>query len=130
MENDPISGELDRIAATVIDAAFKVHRALGAGLLESAYERCFAYEVDERGLGVRRQVPLGIAYGKLNIEAAYRIDLLVEAQVIVEVKAVDALTPTHQAQLLTYLKLANLRLGFLINFNVPLLKHGIRRLAL
>lgn len=125
----PISEELDRIASTIVDAGFKVHRALGPGLLESAYEQCFAYELSERGLSTRRQIPLAITYGRLKLDAAYRIDMLVQEKVIVEVKAVEALTPTHHAQLLTYLKLSDLRLGFLMNFNVPLFKQGVKRVA-
>ena len=127
--NPPVDPELEQIVATIVEAGFKVHRALGSGLLESAYERCFAYELGEHGLKIRRQVPVAITYGRLKIDAAYRTDLLVEERVIVEVKAAEALTPTHQAQLLTYLKLANLRLGLLMNFNAPLLKQGIKRLV-
>lgn len=125
----PLDEELDQIAATIVDAGFKVHRTLGPGLLESAYEHCLAYELGERDLSVPRQVPVAIAYGRRKLDAAYRIDLLVQEKVIVEVKAVDALTSTHHAQLLTYLKLSDLRLGFLMNFNAPLFKHGVKRLA-
>jgi GxxExxY protein len=121
--------DLDKVATQIVDAGFKVHVTLGPGLLESAYENCFAYELAERGFNVRRQVPVAISYGRLKIDAAYRIDLLVDEKIIVEVKAADALTPTHHAQLLTYLKLSGLRLGFLINFNAPLFKQGIKRLA-
>jgi GxxExxY protein len=121
--------DLDKLATQIVDAGFKVHVMLGPGLLEAAYENCFAYELAERGFNVRRQVPVAISYGRLKIDAAYRMDLLVDEKVIVEVKAVDALTSTHHAQLLTYLKLSGLRLGFLINFNAPLFKKGIKRLA-
>ena len=121
--------DLNKLATQIVDAGFKVHVTLGPGLLESAYENCFAYELAERGLSVRRQVPVAISYGRLKLDAAYRMDLLVDEKIIVEVKAVDALTPTHHAQLLTYLKLSGLRLGFLVNFNAPLFKQGIKRLA-
>ena len=125
----PIGAELDRIAAAIVDSGLKVHRTLGPGLLETVYEQCLAHELSERGLAVRRQVPVPITYGRLKLDAAYRLDMLVEGTVIVEVKAVEALTTTHHAQLLTYLKLSDLRLGLLINFNVPLFKQGVKRVA-
>lgn len=108
----------------------KVHKALGPGLLESAYEHCLAYELSSRGLTIRRQVALPIVYEGITLDAGYRIDLLVNERVIVEIKSVDALTPLHDAQVLTYLKLSKLRLGLLINFNTPLFKQGVKRLAL
>ncbi len=103
---------------------------MGPGLLESAYEHCLAYELTSRALAARRQVSLPIVYEGVVLDAGYRIDLLVNEQVIVEIKSVDALTPLHEAQVLTYLKLSKLRLALLINFNVPLFKQGVRRLAL
>ncbi len=118
------------VASAVVDSAIKVHRALGAGLLESAYEQCLAYELKKRGLSVRTQVPMPLIYEGLEIGAGYRIDILVEEIVIVEVKAIDALLRVHEAQVLTYLKLSRCRLGFLMNFNVPLMKQGIRRFIL
>ena len=118
-----------KAGATVIDAGIKVHKALGPGLLESTYEQCLAYELSERGLAVRRQIPLPITYGKLKLDAAYRIDMLVAEAVIVEAKSIEVLLPVHQAQLVTYLKLSGHRLGFLLNFNVPLFKQGTRRIA-
>jgi GxxExxY protein len=114
----------------VVDAGMKVHKTLGPGLLESTYEQCLAYELSERGLTVRRQIPLSITYGKLKVDAAYRIDMLVNDRVIVEAKSVDALMPVHQSQLVTYLKLSGHRLGFLMNFNTPLFKQGLKRFAL
>ncbi len=99
-------------------------------MLESAYEHCLAYELTSRALAVRRHVSLPIVYEGVVLDAGYRIDLLVNEQVIVEIKSVDALTPLHEAQVLTYLKLSKLRLALLINFNVPLFKQGVRRLAL
>ena len=117
----------DRIAREVVDAGLKVHRALGPGLLEAAYEHCLAYELEGRGLPVERQLPLPIVYEGLRLEGAYRLDLLVGRSVIVEVKAVEALSRLHEAQLLTYLKLSRLRLGYLMNFNAVQLRQGLRR---
>ena len=118
----------DAAARQVIDAGLKVHRALGPGLLESAYEVCLAHELNLRGVSVSRQVPLPLHYEGLRLEAGYRLDLVVADAVIVEVKAVESLSRLHEAQLITYLKLSGLRLGLLMNFNVPLFKDGVRRL--
>jgi GxxExxY protein len=126
----PISDETERIATLIVDTAFTVHKVLGAGLLESVYEPCFCYELQKRGLKFERQVVLPIIYDGVKLDDGFRLDVLVEGQIICELKAVDELTPVHQAQLLTYLKLANKRLGFLINFNVPLIKNGIKRMVL
>jgi len=120
--------ELNEISGQVIGAAIAVHRELGPGLLESAYEACLAYELRQRGISIEQQVAQPVFYKGLQLECGYRLDLLVENQVIVELKAVQALLPIHEAQLLTYLKLRKLRLGLLINFNVPILKNGIKRL--
>ena len=122
--------EVDALARQIVDSGLKVHRALGPGLLESAYEHCLAYELHARGISVKRQVALPIIYEGTTLDAGYRLDLVVADAIIVEIKAVDALTPLHEAQMLTYLKLSGCRLGFLINFNVALFKQGIRRLAL
>ncbi|MBX9699362.1 MAG: GxxExxY protein [Acetobacteraceae bacterium] len=119
---------VDDVARQVVDAALAVHRALGPGLLESIYEQCLARELEMRGVPHARQVAVPVRYRGLELEGGFRIDLLVGGVVVVEVKAVEQLLPIHEAQLLTYLKLTNLRVGLLINFNVPLLKHGIRRL--
>jgi len=124
---DPGTNEVGR---QVYDAAFEVHRELGPGLLESAYRACLAHELVTRGLTVRMEVGLPVVYREFRLELGYRIDLLVEERVLVEVKAVDALHPVHQAQLITYLRLSQLRLGYLINFNIPLIKNGIRRIIL
>ena len=112
----------------MVDAGLKVHKALGPGLLESAYEHCLAYELQKRGLLVRRQVALPVLYDGQQIDAGYRLDLIVGDAIVVEVKAVDALTRDHEAQVLTYLKLSGMRLGFLMNFNVALFKQVLRRL--
>ena len=125
-----VSEETDRVARTIVDAGLKVHKALGPGLLESAYEHCLAFELSARGLVVRRQVALPIVYEGQRLDAGYRVDLLVSEAVIVEIKSVEALTRLHQAQVLTYLKLTKLRLGLLMNFNVELFKQGVRRVAL
>ena len=121
--------ELNRITEIIIGAAMAVHRELGPGLLESAYEACLAYELPERGLSVERQKALPVRYRGVNVDCGYRIDLLVEGKVIVELKAVERLEAIHKAQLLSYLKLSGCKVGLLINFNVKILKDGIRRLV-
>jgi GxxExxY protein len=114
----------------VLDAAFAVHRTLGPGLLESTYEICLEHELCLRGHEVQRQVALPVVYDTIKLDAGYRIDLLIDGAVIVEVKSVETLAPVHEAQVLTYLKLSSRRLGYLINFNVALLKQGIKRMIL
>jgi GxxExxY protein len=120
----------DRVAKQIVDAAFHVHKSLGPGLLESVYEQCLCYELESRNMTVARQVSLPVQYREIRLEAVFRIDLIVNDLVIVEIKSVEALLPIHEAQLLTYLKLSSTRLGFLINFNVTRIKEGIRRRAL
>lgn len=127
---EPVPTDVDAIGRAVVDACFKVHSQLGAGLLESSYEACLAHELRKRGFDVQAQVLLPIVYDGIRIDAGYRIDLLVDRCVIVEVKAVDKMLPVFEAQLLTYLKLSHIRLGYLVNFNVPLIKDGIKRMAL
>ncbi len=117
----------ERLATSIVDAAIKVHAALGPGLLESVYEICMACELEQRGHHVKRQVALPIHYGTLKLDAGLRLDLVVDDLVIQELKSVERLLPVHHAQLLTYLKLSSLRLGFLLNFNVTLMKEGIVR---
>jgi len=119
----------EEIAQQIVDAALKVHKALGPGLLESAYQVCFAYELKKRGLNVQTEVPQTIWYEHVCLESGYRIDMLVEDQIIIENKAVDSLAPIYFAQLMTYLKHRNCSLGFLINWNVTLIKDGIRRVV-
>ena len=121
---------LDQIAARIVDAAFCVHSQLGPGLLEGVYEVCLAHELKKRGLRVERQVALPVIYDGVRIEAGLRLDLLVNEMLIVEIKAVETILPVHKAQVLTYLKLRNCQLGLLINFNVPVIKDGIKRLIL
>jgi GxxExxY protein len=119
--------DIERIASKIVDSAIHVHKALGPGLLESAYQQCLAYELRNRNLQVEREVILPVVYEQLKIDPGYRIDLVIEDCVIVENKAVDQLLPIHEAQLLTYLKLGNFKLGFLLNWNVRMMKDGIRR---
>ena len=121
--------EIEQTAHQIVEAAFKVHSALGPGLLESAYQTCLDYELRQQGLKVACEVTLPILYKGVTLDCGYRIDMLVEDSIIIENKAVDQLQPIHQAQLLTYLKLRNCTLGFLINWNVPLIKNGIKRMV-
>lgn len=114
----------------IIGAAIEVHRALGPGLLESAYEECLCYELDDQGLTCQRQVALPVVYKDAKLDCGYRIDVVVEDKVVVELKSVDALERIHEAQLLTYLRLSAKRVGLLINFNVPALKDGVIRRVL
>ncbi len=125
----PISPDVERIGKAVLDAAFKVHTALGPGLLESVYETCTAFEVRESGLQVATQVALPVLYKDIQMDAGLRLDMLVENCVIVEFKSVETMNPIYDAQLLTYLKLTGIRLGFLINFNVLRLKDGVKRMV-
>ena len=118
-----------QLTGDIIDAAMKVHSALGPGLLEGAYEACLVYELRQRGRRVVTQVALPVFYDGIRIDVGYRIDLLVDDAIVVELKSVTKLLPIHDAQLLTYLKLSGHRIGLLLNFNVPHLKSGIRRLA-
>ena len=120
---------LNDITHAIIGAAIKVHKALGPGLLESAYEACVAYELEKLGLRVERQKPIPVIYEGVHLECGFRADLLVEGQVIAELKAKEALHPIDEAQLLSHLRLLNLRVGLLINFNVLVLKDGIKRMV-
>jgi GxxExxY protein len=122
--------EINKITEGIIGAAIEVHKSLGPGLLESAYEQCLQYELGDRGLKVDRQVPVPVIYKELQLEYGYRLDLLVENSVIIEIKSVDVLNPVHEAQILTYMKFAEKKIGLLINFNVKLLKHGLKRYIL
>ena len=126
----PIPLDVERVGKTVLDAAFKVHTALGPGLLESVYETTLAYELRKSGLTVTRQALQPIKYDGQQFESGFRLDLLVEKCVVVELKSVETMIPLYDAQLLTYLKLSGVRLGYLINFNVPGLKDGIKRIVL
>ncbi len=127
---EPVSSAIDEVARQVVDAAYTVHHELGPGLLESIYEACLARELELRGIPVERQASIPVVYKGVRLPSSLRIDLLVGGCVVVEVKAVDALVGVHTAQILTYLKLSGLRVGFLVNFNVGVIKDGIRRIAL
>ena len=118
------------LTSSILHCAYKVHTALGPGLLESAYEECLHYEIDKTGLNVVKQKPMPLIYEGNKMDLGYRIDLLVEDKIVIEIKSVEALNPVHLAQLMTYLKLSKCRIGFLINFNVPSLKEGIKRVIL
>ena len=118
---------LNTISGSVVDSAIQVHRRLGPGLLESAYAACLEYELRKRGMKVEAQVALPVVYDEITLDVGYRIDLLVENAVIVEIKSVGELAPLHEAQLITYLKLSHRKVGLLINFNVVWLKDGIKR---
>ena len=117
----------NELSKIVFDCALKVHRNLGSGLLESAYEECLFYELKKHGLRVEKQKPLPLIYEEVKLEVGYRVDILVENKLVIEVKSVEALNDVHLAQVLTYLKLSNCKLGLLINFNVTLIKNGIKR---
>ncbi len=125
----PISPDVERVGKAVLNAAFKVHTALGPGLLESVYETCTAYELTQSGLRAATQVALPVTYQGIKMDAGLRPDMVVEDSVIVEFKSVDTMHPIFEAQLITYLKLTGMRLGFLINFNVIHLKDGIKRIV-
>jgi GxxExxY protein len=130
MGYDPIPAEDERIGKLIVDAAFSVHKNLGAGLLEKVYEVCFCHELSKRNLSYGRQVVVPIDYDNIKFDEGFRIDVLAGDRVICELKAVDTMLPVFTAQLLTYLRLTGLRLGYLINFNVPLIKNGIKRVVL
>jgi GxxExxY protein len=121
---------LNQISYEIIGAAYKVHSELGPGLLESTYEVCLEYELLEKGFKVDRQKALPVIYNNVQLDAGYRIDLFIEDSIIIELKSVDEIAPIHKAQLMTYLKLADIKLGLLINFNVTDLKKGINRIVM
>jgi GxxExxY protein len=120
--------EINKITGKILDCAYKVHTELGPGLLESAYEECLCYELIQSGLKAEKQKPLPLIYHEVKMEIGYRIDILVEDQVVIEIKSVEKLNDVHTAQTLTYLKLSECKVGLLMNFNVKSLKHGIKRL--
>ena len=121
---------INQITEKIIGCAIAVHKELGPGLLESAYEECLMYELRQSGLNALRQVPVPVVYKEIKLDCGYRIDILVENEVIVELKTVDQFIPVHEAQILTYMKFAKKEIGLLINFNVVLLKNGIKRYKL
>jgi GxxExxY protein len=119
--------EFEQISYDIIGLAIEVHKHLGPGLLESAYEECLIYELRQKGFKVEKQKPVPVVYKEIKLECGYRIDILVEDKVIIEVKSVEALAPVHEAQVLTYMKFAKIKTGLLINFNVTVLKTGLKR---
>jgi len=121
------SERIEEIARVIVNSAFKVHKELGPGLLEKIYEACLAYEIEKAGLIIKRQVDIPIIYDGIQLNEKLRLDLIVENLVIVETKAVEIINPVWQAQIISHLRLTNNELGFLINFNVPLIKNGIKR---
>jgi GxxExxY protein len=125
----PVPEEVERVAKEIVDAAFKVHKTLGPGLLEAVYEACLTRELELRGLSVERQVPVPIVYEGAKLDAGLRLDMLVSGLVVVEIKAVEKPNPVFDAQLLSYLRLSGRRLGLLINFTVPVIKAGIKRIV-
>jgi GxxExxY protein len=120
---------LDQISRRIIGAAIEVHRHLGPGLLEAAYQSCLVFELRQLGLKVEEQKPLPIIYKQVKLDCGYRLDLVVEDEVVVEIKAIEKLVPIHEAQLLSYLRIAKKRLGLLMNFHVPVLKDGLKRIV-
>ena len=130
MNFKPLSEKEESIAKKIVDAAYTVHKVLGPGLLEKVYEVCFCHEISKRELKYQRQVSIPIIYDKIIFDEGLRLDVLVEDVIICELKAVDEMNPVWEAQLLSYLKLTGKRLGFIINFNVPLIKDGIKRIIL
>ena len=127
---EPLPARTETLAKQTVDAAMKVHRALGPGLLESVYEKCLIHELRRRKIAVQAQVNVPVVYEGLRLESGLRLDLLIDQQLIVEIKAVEEMSRLFKAQVLTYLRLTNLRLALLINFNVPLLRDGIHRVIL
>lgn len=121
--------DVESIGKDIVHSAVKIHSALGPGLLESAYQKCMAYELASMGHEVQCELLLPVKYGEVTIDAGYRMDMLVDDSVIIENKTVDSIQPIHEAQLLTYLKMKNLQLGYLLNWNVALIKHGIKRMV-
>jgi GxxExxY protein len=122
--------EFDIISKEIIGCAIEVHRLLGPGLLESAYEECMMYELTKKGLRVERQKPIPIVYKEIKLDCGYRLDLLAENSVVVELKSIDSFSPVHEAQILTYMRFAKVKIGLLINFNVTVLKNGLKRYVL
>ena len=125
-----LPSDLEDLATALVDSAFKVHQTLGPGLLESVYESCVGIELTRRGISYEKQAPMPLVYEGVNVNGGFRLDLLVEKSVVMEIKAVEKLLPIHQSQVLTYLRLANLRLGLLVNFNVLMFKEGVKRIVL
>jgi GxxExxY protein len=121
--------DIEFIAKKIVHCAIKVHKTLGPGLLESVYQKCLTYELEKEGLNIKCEVPVPVRYGDVLIDTGFRSDMIVEDSVIIENKTVDKILPIHEAQLLTYLKITDIRLGFILNWNVTLMKNGIKRMV-
>lgn len=130
VHKEKVKMNVNKLTEKIIGCAIEVHKHLGPGLLESAYEDCLYYELCKSELHVRRQVPVPVIYKEIKLECGYRIDILVEEKVVIELKSIECFSPVHEAQILTYMKFANIRIGLLMNFNVTLLKNGIKRYIL
>jgi GxxExxY protein len=126
---DPAAEHLNSITEKVIGCAIEVHRTIGPGLLESAYEKCLCYELSQHGMKFERQVPLPVVYKEVNLDCCYILDIIVEESVIIEVKAIERILPIHEAQLLSYLRMLDKRVGLLLNFHSAILKYGIKRIV-
>jgi GxxExxY protein len=122
--------EYEYLTSKIIAAAIEVHKVIGPGMLESAYEECMAHELNQQGLAFERQKAIPVIYKKIKLDCGYRIDLLIEKKIIIELKSIDALAKIHEAQILTYMRFAGIKVGLLINFNVTVLKNGIKRYVL
>lgn len=122
-----LDAAIENLATAAVDSALQVHRRLGPGLLESVYSECLAHELRKRGYDVRREVPIPVIYDEVKLEIGFRADLVIDEQLLIELKAVDELLPVHASQIITYLKLSQIPLGLLINFKTPLIKNGIKR---
>ena len=121
--------DIEATASKIVNSALKVHKTLGPGLLESVYQKCLAHELENEGLNVRCEVPVPVRYNDISIDAGFRADMIIDDSIIIENKTVDQINPIHEAQLLTYLKVSNIQLGFLLNWNVTLMKNGIKRMV-
>jgi GxxExxY protein len=121
--------DIEFIAKKIVHCAIKVHKTLGPGLLESVYQKCLTYELEKEGLNIKCEVPVPVRYGDVLIDTGFRSDMIIEDSVIIENKTVDKILPIHEAQLLTYLKITDIRLGFILNWNVTMMKHGIKRMV-
>ncbi len=122
--------EFDDLSGKIIGCAIEVHKLLGPGLLESAYEECLVFELIRNGIAVERQIPIPVVYKDIKLDCGYRLDLKIERKIIIEIKSVDCLAPIHDAQILTYMRFSKIKIGLLLNFNVTSLKHGIKRFVL
>ena len=130
MSTEVQNNDRDPLTDAVIGLAIEVHRGLGPGLLESAYEECLCYELEQKGIAFRRQVSLPVIYKSVTLDCGYRLDVVIDDRLVLELKTVERLLPVHEAQLLTYLKLSGIKTGLLLNFNVPVLRNGLKRLVL